>query len=264
MSAFTRLGRWAVARPKTILVTAAAFLLIAGLAGNGLIQHLSTGGFDDTSSQATRAQRTLERVFGQGNPDVVLMVKAKHGGVDDPGVAAEGAALTRQLASQPGVTQAASYWSLDNAPPLRSKDGSTGLVFGRIPGNQNHANDVMKKLSPLFTRQDSVVQVRVGGFAEVFRQVTSQVQQDLKKAELIAIPLSMVLLLFVFRGAVASALPLAVGGLAVVGTMFVLRVIAATTEVSVFALNLTTGMGLALGIDYSLLIVNRYREEFKT
>src|SRR4051812_12901468 len=262
MSAFTRLGRWAVARPKTILVTAAAFLLLAGLAGNGLIQHLSTGGFDDTSSQATRAQRTLERVFGQGNPDVVLMVKAKRGGVDDPAVAAEGAELTRQLASQPGVTQAASYWSLDNAPPLRSKDGSTGLVFGRIPGNQNHANDVMKKLSPLFTRQDSVVQVRVGGFAEVFRQVTSQVQHDLKKAELIAIPLSMVLLLFVFRGAVASALPLAVGGLAVGGAMFVLRIIASTTEVSVFALNLTTGMGLALGIDYSLLIVNRYREEF--
>jgi RND superfamily putative drug exporter len=251
-----------VARPKTILVAAAAFFVVAGLAGNGLIQHLSTGGFDDTNSQATRAEQTLERVFGQGNPDVVLMVKAKGGDVDDAAVAAEGSALTRQLASQPGVTQAASYWSLDNAPPLRSKDGSTGLVFGRIPGNQNHANDVMKKLSPLFTRQDGVVQVRVGGFAEVFRQVTSQVQKDLKKAELIAIPLSMVLLLFVFRGAVASALPLAVGGLAVVGTMFALRVIAATTEVSVFALNLTTGMGLALGIDYSLLIVSRYREEF--
>src|SRR5205814_8780267 len=90
-----------------------------------------------------------------------------------------------------------------------------------------------------------------------------QVQKDLRKAELIAVPLSMILLLFVFRGAVASALPLAVGGLAVVGTMFVLRVIASTTEVSVFALNLTTGMGLALGIDYSLLIVNRYREEFR-
>ncbi|TMK83810.1 MAG: MMPL family transporter, partial [Actinobacteria bacterium] len=221
-------------------------------------------GFDDTSSQATRAQQTLERVFGQGNPDIVLMVKAKHGGVDDAAVAAEGTALERELAFQPGVTQAASYWSLANAPPLRSKDGSTALVFGRIPGNQNHANDVMKKLSPRFTREDSVVQVRVGGFAEVFRQVTSQVEKDLKKAELIAIPLSMVLLLFVFRGAVASALPLAVGGLAVIGTMFVLRVIAATTEVSVFALNLTTGMGLALGIDYSLLIVNRYREEFKT
>src|SRR5438270_3778550 len=262
MSGFTRLARWTVARPKTILVAAAAFFVVAGMAGNGLINHLSTGGFDDTNSQATRAQQTLERVFGQGNPDIVLMVKAKHGGVDDAAVAAEGTALERELAFQPGVTQAASYWSLANAPPLRSKDGSTALVFGRIPGNQNRANDVMKKLSPRFTRDDVVVRVRVGGFAEVFRQVTSQVEKDLRKAELIAIPLSTILLLFVFRGMVASALPLAVGGLAVVGTMFVLRVIAATTEVSVFALNLTTGMGLALGIDYSLLIVSRYREEF--
>ena len=92
MSGFTRLGRWAVARPKTILVTAAAFFVVAGMAGNGLVHHLSTGGFDDTNSQATRAQHTLERVFGQGNPDIVLMVKAKHGGVDDAAVAAEGTA----------------------------------------------------------------------------------------------------------------------------------------------------------------------------
>src|SRR5438034_3374528 len=110
---FTRVGRLTVENPKRVLAVAGLFFALAGLAGNGLIQHLSTGGFDDTNSQATRAQQTLERVFGQGNPDVVLMVKAKHGGVDDPAVGAEGAALTRELASQPGVTQAASYWSLD-------------------------------------------------------------------------------------------------------------------------------------------------------
>src|SRR5205823_7359844 len=91
-STFVRLGRFAVARPKAILLAAAAFFVIAGMAGNGLVHHLSTGGFDDTNSQATRAQQTLERVFGQGNPDIVLMVKAKHGGVDDAAVAAEGTA----------------------------------------------------------------------------------------------------------------------------------------------------------------------------
>src|SRR3954453_3800239 len=71
-SVFTRLGRFAVARPKAVLVAAAAFMVVAGMAGNGLVHHLSTGGFDDTGSQATQAQRTLEKVFGQGNPDVVL------------------------------------------------------------------------------------------------------------------------------------------------------------------------------------------------
>src|SRR5437764_10728811 len=126
------------------------------------------------------------------------MVHARHGGADDTVVAAEGRRITGELAAQPGVEQAASYWSLGGAPPLRSKDGTTALVFARIPGNQNHANDVMKKLSPRFTREDATVQVRVGGFAEVFRQVTTQVQDDLKKAEFIAIPLSIVLLLYVF------------------------------------------------------------------
>src|SRR4051794_12141348 len=185
MSVFTKLGRLAVARPKVVLAATAAFFVLAALAGSGVVKHLSTGGFDDTGSQATRAQHTLERVFRQGNPDVVLMVKAKQGGVDDPTVVAAGNALTDELARQPGVEQAASYWSLNAAPPLRSKDGDTALVFARIPGNQNHQNKVMKDLSPLFTRDTSTVQVRVGGFAEVFRQVTGQVQEDLKKAELI-------------------------------------------------------------------------------
>ena len=105
---FTRVGRLAVEHPRKVLATAGVFFMLAGLAGNGLVHHLSTGGFDDTSSQATRAQRTLERVFHQGNPDVVLMVKARQGGVDDPAIAAEGRQLTEELATQPGVEQAAS------------------------------------------------------------------------------------------------------------------------------------------------------------
>src|SRR5437588_1223757 len=258
---FTRLGRLAVAKPKVVLGAAAVFFVLAGLAGGSVARHLSTGGLDDTGSQATRAAAILNRVFHQGSPDVALLVRARHGTVDDPAVAAAGTALTSELAAQPGVEQATSYWSLARVPPLRSKDGTTALVFGRVPGNQNHQNDVLKTLSPRFGRTTQLLDVRVTGFAEVFRQVTSQVQDDLKKAELIAVPVSMILLLFVFRGFVASALPLAVGGLAVVGTMFILRAVAATTEVSVFSLNLTTGMGLGLGIDYSLLLVSRYREE---
>src|SRR5438067_3162039 len=130
---FTRIGQLAVDNPKKVLATAGVFFVLAGLAGNGLVHHLSTGGLDDTGSQATRAQRTLARVFHQGNPDVVLMVHARHGGVDDTVVAAEGRRITGELAAQPGVEQAASYWSLGGAPPLRSKDGTTALVFARVP-----------------------------------------------------------------------------------------------------------------------------------
>src|SRR3954468_16527820 len=110
MSVFTRIGRLSVERPKYVLGIAGLFFVLAGLLSNGVINHLTTGGLDDTGSQATRAQHTLERVFRQGNPDVVLMVKAKQGSVDDPSVVAAGNALTDELAHQPGVEQAASYW----------------------------------------------------------------------------------------------------------------------------------------------------------
>jgi RND superfamily putative drug exporter len=103
----------------------------------------------------------------------------------------------------------------------------------------------------------------VGGRAEVFHQVGDQVEKDLQKAESIAVPITLVLLVLVFGSVVAAGLPLAVGGLAIVGTFLVLRVLASLTQVSIFSLNLTTAMGLGLAIDYSLFIVSRYREEMR-
>src|ERR1700704_4020397 len=97
---FTRLGRFAVARPRAVLAATGVFFVLAGVVGSGVISHLSTGGFDDTSSQGPRAAAPLQRVFHQGNPDVVLMVHAKQGGVDDAAVAAEGRRITDELAHQ--------------------------------------------------------------------------------------------------------------------------------------------------------------------
>src|SRR5205807_1322145 len=82
-----------------------------------------------------------------------------------------------------------------------------------------------------------------------------------KRAETIAIPITLVLLVLVFGSAVAASLPLAIGAMSVVGTFFVLRIVASLTQVSIFSLNLTTGLGLGLAIDYSLFMVSRYREE---
>ena len=129
---FTRLGRLAVAQPRAVLGSAAVLFVLAGLAGSSVAHHLSTGGFDDTGSQAPRAAATLDRIFHQGSPDVALLVKARHGTVDDPAVAAAGTELTRQLAAQPGVEQATSYWSLDRVPPLRSGDRTMPEEINRI------------------------------------------------------------------------------------------------------------------------------------
>src|SRR5207248_11204843 len=102
-----------------------------------------------------------------------------------------------------------------------------------------------------------------GGFAEVFRQIGTQIEQDLRTAEMIALPITLILLILVFGSAVAASLPLTLGILAIIGGFFVLRVIASITQVSIFSLNLATALGLSLAIDYSLFVVSRYREELR-
>ncbi len=256
-----RLGRFVVGHPRMLLVASVIFIALAGAFGAGVADHLSTGGFEDPASESTRAAARIEEAFGIADPDVVLLVEARSGSVDDREVRAAGLELTGALAAEDGVGRVDSYWTLGGAPPLRSLDGSKAMVLANLEGSQNDKNEVLEDLTPEYTGSTGAIEVSVGGFAEVFRQVTTQVEKDLLRAEMIAIPILLILLLFVFRSAVAASLPLGVGLVAVLGTLLILRLVAAVTEVSIFALNLTTGMGLGLGIDYSLFIVSRFREE---
>jgi len=253
------LARFTIARRRLVLVLAALTFVVAGGVGGGVAQELSSGGFEDPSSESARADDVLLDTFGAGVPNVVLLVEATDGTVDD--LAAAGTALTEELAAEADVADAVSYWTLGNAPPLRSEDGTQALVLARIEGDEDHVAERIEDISPAFTRDEPGFTVAVGGYAEVFRQVGHSIEEDLLRAEMIAIPITLLLLLFVFRGVVAALLPLAIGGLSVVSTFLVLRIINSFTDVSVFALNLTTAMGLGLAIDYSLFVVSRYREE---
>ncbi|MFP5255327.1 MAG: MMPL family transporter [Acidimicrobiia bacterium] len=253
------LARFTIARRRLVLVLATLTFVVAGGVGGGVAQELSSGGFEDPSSESARADDVLLDTFGAGVPNVVLLVEATDGTVDD--LAAAGTALTEELAAEADVAEAVSYWTLGGAPPLRSEDGTQALVLARIEGDEDHISERIEDISPAFTREEAGFTVAVGGFAEVFRQVGHSIEEDLLRAEMIAIPITLLLLLFVFRGVVAALLPLAIGGLSVVSTFLVLRIINSFTDVSVFALNLTTAMGLGLAIDYSLFVVSRYREE---
>ena len=152
------------------------------------------------------------------------------------------------------------------APPsvstsLISKDGNTGLIVAGITGGQNGAQQHAETLSNELVHDRDGVTVRAGGDAIAATQINLQTQKDLKLMETIAIPLSFLVLVWVFGGVVAAALPLAVGGLAIFGSMAVLRAITFATDVSIFALNLCVATGLALAIDYTLLILSRFRDE---
>ena len=259
----TRLGLFIVRRRRAILVGAVLFVVASFAVAGGVASRLTSGGFADPNSESERAAAQLQRQFGAKEPNVVLLVSAKHGSVDDAAVRAAGLRVTRELARQPSVGQVASYWSLHDAAPLESKDGRQALVLGVIAGSDDHVNDVAKVLSPKFTRDDAVVRVAVGGRAEVFRQVGDTIKKDLSRAESIAFPITLVLLVLVFGSVVAAGLPLLVGVVAIAGSFLALYVISAITDVSVYSLNLTTAMGLGLAIDYSLFVVSRFREELR-
>ncbi len=261
----TRVAHLATRHPWAVIASALVFLVVAGGIGGGVAENLTSGGFDDPSTESARADEALADRFDTGVPNVVLVVTAADGDVDSPDVAAAGADLASRLAAESGVTDVVSYWSENNAPPLRSDDGRRALVLARIEGEDTEIIDRIDTLGPELERAegDGTVSVQVGGVAQVFHDVNKTIEEDLLTAEMIALPITLILLIIIFGSVVAATLPLVTGILSIVGTFLVLQVTATFTDVSVYALNLTTAMGLGLAIDYSLLVVSRYREELR-
>ena len=235
------------------------FVGIAGWLGGGVAQELTGGGFEDPDAESAQAAAALEEVFETGDPNVVILVTAAGGDVDDPAAAEAGMALTSALSQIEGVTDVASYWALGSAPPLRSDDGSQALVLARMDEDDEAVADSVRDL--VASSSEEPITVEMGGASEVFREIQETVENDLIRAESIAFPITLALLVLVFGSLVAASLPLVVGGIAIIGTFLALSLINQVTDVSIFALNLTTALGLGLGIDYSLFVVSRFREE---
>ena len=133
----TRLARFTVRRRRFVLAGALLAFLLAGAIGGGVAERLSSGGFEDPNAESTRAQRLVDETFRNGTPNLVLLVTAENGDVDDPSSADAGRALTAEVAALPGVEQAVSYWTLGNAPPLRSTQGHQAIVLARITGEED-------------------------------------------------------------------------------------------------------------------------------
>src|SRR6202011_1082150 len=214
------------------------------------------------TSQSAQAQKMLSQTFGQGDLKLVISVTSD-AGAQSPDARSVGTDIVRQLQNSPFVAKVDSAWTSppSAAPALVSKDGTTGLVVAGISGTENEAQQHAKALVSQVVHDRDGVTVKAGGEAMIYVQINSQSEKDLLLMESIAIPLSFVVLVWVFGGLLAAGLPLAVGGFAILGSMAVLRALTYATDVSIFALNLTLAMGLALAIDYTLLIISRYRDE---
>jgi RND superfamily putative drug exporter len=264
----SRLAGFTVRRRRLVLGLAFVAFVLSGAIGGGVADRLSSGGFDDPGSESSRIEGVLGDTFQTGSPNVVLLVDAVDGDVDSPASAAAGRALAQELAAETfqdlGMTEVISYWDLPPGNPLANGAGDKALVLGRFDDDDDVLVDFSRELRERYVREAtaaSPVTVDIGGFGPLFAAVNETIESDLLRAESIAIPITLVLLVLVFGSLVAATLPLVIGALSVVGTFMVLLVVNQFTEVSVFALNLTTAMGLGLAIDYSLFIVSRFREE---
>ena len=257
-----RIAQLAIAAPRRIIAIALLVMVACGIFGVPVAKHLSAGGFQDPTSQSAQATQLLVDKFGQGDMQLLISVTSD-GGAQSTVARSVGTDIVDQLKASPYIAQVTSAWTAPAPaePTLISKDGKTGLIVAGITGGESGAQKHAKELTDRLVHDRDGVTVRAGGEAMTYVQINGQSEKDLLTMESIAIPLSFVVLIWVFGGLISAALPLAVGGFAILGSMAVLRAVTLITDVSIFALNLTVALGLALAIDYTLLIISRYRDE---
>ena len=257
-----RIARLAIAAPRRMLAVAALVAVAAGVFGVPVAKSLCACGFEDPSSESSKAKELLTDKFGAGDVQLVIVVSAPDG-ADGAAARAVGTELVDELMRSPHVASVTSMWTAQalERQALVSADGRSGLIVAGISGDEGNLQTYTKDLTDRLVHDRAGVTVRAGGDATVNVEITEQSQRDLLLMESLTIPISFVVLVWVFGGVLAAAVPLAVGGTAILGALAVLRGVTMFTDVSIFALNLSAAMGLALAIDYTLLIISRYRDE---
>lgn len=255
---FDRLARMINRVPWVVVGVALAFAAISGAFGGPVAKSLQVGGFQDPSSQSSLALDRLEAATGmRADGGIVALVKTPEG-------ASSGAAVTEVdrvaslINSDPDIAQVFTYYETHDRSMV-AEDGSSTIVVGywKKISDQEAVNAATRLSDEL----KSDPNVKLGGFAAINHQLNLLITGDLARAEMIAFPILFLLSLWVFRGVIAALLPPLVGGVVILGSFLVLRGVAEVHPVSIFALNLATGMGLGLAIDYSLFMVSRFREE---
>jgi RND superfamily putative drug exporter len=256
MAGFTRL---LVKFRLAIVIVAAAFIVLGGMYGGDVAKHLRGGTSVPAIGESAEALNLAASQFGVQPPNLVIMAGTETGIADPPATAA-GLALTQRLAGEPGLADVYSYWTT-KAPSLLSSDGKQALIIARVTGEQTAATDKAVALAEELETTTGPLRVRVGGPLIVSHELTETIDGDLRTAERIVVPLTLLALIIAFGAVVAAGIPLLVGILAVLVAYISLKTLAQVTDIHIFALNLTTALGFGLAIDYSLFLVRRFREE---
>jgi RND superfamily putative drug exporter len=250
-------------RRKAAVIVFVIGILAAGGVGSAVFNRLDSGGYSNPKSDSYKVFNYLHNVLKVADPTIVVVVDAGQNQVSDPVVTQKAMALEAKMAKENGVTKVISYWSSGGSDSLKSTDGKAAYILvytsaeAFTPSSQAIGATFQKNYDGTFEG----LKLYAGGVGVIGNAINKKIAKDLSLSEAISIPATFILLAFVFGAMTASAMPLIVGVAAILGAFFILFLISLFTSVSIYALNLTTGMGLGLGIDYALLMVNRFREE---
>jgi uncharacterized membrane protein YdfJ with MMPL/SSD domain len=256
---FEALGRMMYRRRRWVVALAVAFVAFAGVWGTGVFGAMTGGGFEDPNSESSKAAELAARELGRGGGDVLVLYRSDGMTVDDPAYAAT---VERSLAGLPDgvVERATTFWS-SGAPQLVSDDRRATYAVLTLAGADDQRTEGLGLIEDHLTAPG--LQTQIGGGTAINRDVNERVSADIARAETLSMPILAVLLLVIFGSLASAGLPLAIGGVAILGAFAALRGFAQFTDVSIFAVNVVTITGLGLAIDYGLFMVSRFREEIR-
>jgi trehalose monomycolate/heme transporter len=258
---FEAWGRIIFRRRRLVIAVGVIAVVLAAIWGTGVFGRLqSAGGFVPPGSQSQQEANLAAKSFGPGAGDVVLLYTSTSQTVRSP---AYKAAVSASLARLPGsrIRSAETYWST-GSPAFVSANGRVTYALLELAGDGDAAkiknfDAIQRDLSaPGLT-------VQAGGQIPTEAAINKEVTSDIGRAEGISLPVLLVLLLVIFGSLAAASLPLAVGGIGIIGSFAALRLLTLATPVSIYSVNITTILGLGLAIDYGLFMVGRFREELR-
>ena len=254
-------GRAVVRHRRWVVVAAAVIAVIGVVWGTAVFKSLVSGGYDDPHSQSSREAAAVARQLGNQNPDVVVIYDDPAATADSPGLSDPVKSIVSQVRGLPEVAEVVSYYDT-HSPAFVSKDGHSTFVAIRLKAVDDSGKFTQfDKVKPLLTAPGGAIRTQIGGYTAVLKAGDDIVAKDVGRGEMITLPIVLILMLFIFGGLIAALMPLMIGIVAILGALTVTHVVAGFTDVSSFAVNTITLLGLGMGIDYALFIVTRFREE---
>lgn len=256
---FAALARFLVVHRVRVLALYALLLPGALFLGTSVFSHLKAGGFEDPTREGWRAFTMMQRELHVGTGDILALYQTPDGAsVEEPEVMGLILEVVTRVEADPAVGSVQSFYST-GAPHLVSRDKTRTFLIIDLEGDEQAKTEALARIEPLLRAPPLALQL--GGLIPTNRAVFETIRSDLTRAELLAFPLTALLVLFIFGSLASVGVLVAAGGVAIVFALAALRLMVFATDVSVFAVNTITILGLGLAVDYSLFLVNRFREE---